>query len=83
MRIVFRPAPAFAIVGGHAGRASETIRGLWAGPGGGREVLTLAYPLILAHMSFTVQTFVDRLFLTWYSAEAVAERSPGSSPPSP
>jgi multidrug resistance protein, MATE family len=50
----------------------DLVRGLWNGPGGGREVLTLAYPLILAHMSFTVQTFVDRLFLTWYSAEAVA-----------
>jgi MATE family multidrug resistance protein len=35
-------------------------------------VLAVSYPLILAHMSFTVQTFVDRLFLTWYSAEAVA-----------
>jgi len=32
----------------------------------------LAYPLILAHLSFTLQTFVDRLFLTWYSPEAVA-----------
>ena len=53
-------------------RARGLVRGLWTGPGGGREVLTLAYPLILAHMSFTVQTFVDRLFLTWYSAEAVA-----------
>src|SRR5258706_10096870 len=48
------------------------VRQMWDGPGGGREVLALAYPLILAHMSFTVQTFVDRLFLTWYSAEAVA-----------
>src|SRR5882672_11896517 len=48
------------------------VRGLWEGPGGGREVLALGYPLILAHISFTVQTFVDRLFLTWYSAEAVA-----------
>ena len=44
----------------------------WEGPGGGREVLLMAYPLILGHMSFTIQTFVDRLFLTWYSAEAVA-----------
>jgi MATE family multidrug resistance protein len=35
-------------------------------------VLQLAYPLILSNMSFTVQTFVDRLFLTWYSAEALA-----------
>ena len=48
------------------------VRRFWEGPGGGSEVLRLAYPLILAHMSFTVQTFVDRLFLTWYSAEAVA-----------
>jgi MATE family multidrug resistance protein len=32
----------------------------------------VAYPLILAHMSFTLQTFFDRIFLTWYSAEAVA-----------
>jgi len=53
-------------------RPRDVFRGLWRGAGGGREVLTLAYPLILAHMSFTVQTFVDRLFLTWYSAEAVA-----------
>ena len=49
-----------------------TVRKGWDGPGGGREVLLMAYPLILGHMSFTIQTFVDRLFLTWYSAEAVA-----------
>jgi MATE family multidrug resistance protein len=35
-------------------------------------VALLAYPLILGHLSFTVQTFVDRLLLTWYSPEAVA-----------
>jgi len=45
---------------------------MWSGPGGGREVALIAYPLILGHLSFTLQTFVDRLFLTWYSAEAVA-----------
>jgi len=32
----------------------------------------MAYPLILSQLSFTVQTFVDRLFLTWFSPEAVA-----------
>jgi MATE family multidrug resistance protein len=47
-------------------------RPFWRGEGGGREVLILAYPLILSQMSFTAQVFVDRLFLTWYSAEAVA-----------
>jgi MATE family multidrug resistance protein len=50
----------------------ERAQVLWRGEGGGREMATLAYPLILAHLSFTIQTFVDRLFLTWYSAEAVA-----------
>jgi len=50
----------------------QSAERMWAGPGGGREVALLAYPLILGHLSFTVQTFVDRLFLTWYSAEAVA-----------
>jgi len=35
-------------------------------------VWVVAYPLILGHLSFTVQTFVDRLFLTWYSPAAVA-----------
>jgi MATE family multidrug resistance protein len=32
----------------------------------------MAYPLILSQLSFTIQTFADRLFLTWYSPEAVA-----------
>jgi MATE family multidrug resistance protein len=35
-------------------------------------VLALAYPLILTNVTFTVQVFMDRLFLTWYSVEAVA-----------
>jgi len=48
------------------------MRWLWREPGGGREVLLMAYPLVLGHMSFTIQTFVNRLFLTWYSTEAVA-----------
>ena len=51
---------------------SRRARTMWQGEGGGREMAILAYPLILGHLSFTVQTFVDRLFLTWYSAEAVA-----------
>jgi MATE family, multidrug efflux pump len=48
------------------------MRGHWGGAGGAKEVLVLAYPLVLAQMSFTIQTFVDRLFLTWYSPVAVA-----------
>ena len=48
------------------------LRTWWKGAGGGREVLALAYPLILSNITFTVQVFMDRLFLTWYSVEAVA-----------
>src|SRR5262249_36765942 len=43
----------------------------WDGPGGGKEVLGIAYPLILSQISYTLQTFIDRVFLTWWSAEAV------------
>jgi multidrug resistance protein, MATE family len=50
----------------------ERVASFAEGPGGGREVLRVGYPLILAQMSFTLQTFLDRLFLTWYSTEAVA-----------
>jgi multidrug resistance protein, MATE family len=48
------------------------MRGAWSGEGGAKEVWRVAYPLVLAQMSFTIQTFIDRLFLTWYSPEAVA-----------
>src|SRR5262245_60776126 len=51
-------------------------RAFWSGAGGGREVLAISYPLILSQMSFTVQTFVDRLFLTWFSPEAMAGAVP-------
>ncbi len=45
---------------------------LWHGDAGGREVLNLGFPLMLSMMSVTVQHFVNRIFLTWWSAEAVA-----------
>jgi MATE family multidrug resistance protein len=57
----------------HAGAAlASRFKGGWSGAGGAREVLVVSYPLILSNLSFTLETFLDRLFLTWYSAEAVA-----------
>jgi len=53
-------------------RGPGVLGGLWRGPGGVGEVLSIAYPLILSQISFTLQVFIDRLFLTWYSTEAVA-----------
>ncbi len=53
-------------------RLRQLARETWDGPGGGREVLRIGFPLILSQLSYTLQSFVDRLFLTWYSPEAVA-----------
>lgn len=45
-------------------------------PGGRREVIKIAGPLILATGSLTLTLFVDRLFLAWHSEAAVAAASP-------
>src|SRR5580658_9923794 len=50
----------------------------WRRPCGGREVLTLAWPLVVSTMSFTVMTFIDRMFLTHYSLSAVAAAMPAA-----
>ncbi len=41
-------------------------------------MVTLALPLVISTMSFTVMTFIDRMFLTWYSIDAVAAAMPAA-----
>ncbi len=48
----------------------------WHAKSGYREVLKLAIPLILSTSSISLQHFIDRMFLTWYSAEAIAASVP-------
>ena len=48
----------------------------WKIEGGYREVLVIAIPLILSTASWSVQHFVDRMFLTWYSPETIAAAMP-------
>ena len=48
----------------------------WSAAGGYRELLLLALPLILSTSSWSIQHFVDRMFLTWYSPEAIAASMP-------
>ncbi|MFT5368600.1 MAG: MATE family multidrug resistance protein [Candidatus Latescibacterota bacterium] len=48
----------------------------WAGDGGYKEVLKIAGPLILSMGSWSLMHFIDRIFLTWYSAEALAAAMP-------
>lgn len=44
--------------------------------GGYREVLRVAYPLIISMGSFTLMQFSDRMFLAWYSATAIQAALP-------
>lgn len=52
------------------------LRNRWKNPGGYREVLLLAFPLIISTGAWSIQHFVDRMFLTWYSPEAIAAATP-------
>jgi multidrug resistance protein, MATE family len=48
----------------------------WRAEGGYRQVLTLALPLILSTGSSSLQSFINRMFLTWHSAESLAAVMP-------
>ena len=54
----------------------QYLRKRWNSEGGYREVLVIAVPLILSTASWSVQHFVDRMFLSWYSPEAIAAAMP-------
>jgi MATE family multidrug resistance protein len=54
----------------------QKIRNRWKTVGGYREVFVVAIPLILSTATWSVQHFVDRMFLTWYSPEAIAAAMP-------
>src|SRR5688572_21663591 len=43
----------------------------WNGPGGGREVLGIAWPLILANSFATLQLMLDRVLLGWHNSDQV------------
>lgn len=52
------------------------LRNRWRADGGYREFLVIATPLVLSTASWSIQHFVDRVFLTWYSTEALAAAMP-------
>lgn len=51
-------------------------RGWWRRPCGGRAVLVVAAPLIVSTASWSVMHFCDRMFLLWYSPNAMAAALP-------
>jgi len=54
----------------------HVVAARWNADGGYRQLLTLAFPLILSTGSWSLQHFVDRMFLAWYSPEAIAASTP-------
>ena len=54
------------------------IRHRWRAAGGYREFLIIAFPLILSTATWSIQHFIDRVFLTWYSTEALAAALPAA-----
>lgn len=58
------------------GNPIHSLSNRWRGPCGYRELLAIAFPLILSTGAWSVQQFVDRIFLTWYSPEAIAAVMP-------
>jgi MATE family multidrug resistance protein len=45
----------------------------WSRPCGGREVLAIALPLVVSTMFWSIQWFVDRMFLMWHSTKELPE----------
>ena len=58
------------------GYIKDNLQRRWNGKGGYQEVITLTIPLVLSTSAWSVQHFVDRMFLTWYSNEAIAAAMP-------
>ena len=50
----------------------------WSRDCGGRDVLIVAYPLVLSSLSWTLLTFIDRIMLTWWSQDALAAAFPAA-----
>lgn len=48
----------------------------WYEKSGYYEILKIAFPLILSTGSWSLQHFIDRMFLTWYSPAAIAASLP-------
>ena len=56
----------------------ESAASWWGRPCGGRDVFRLAMPLVLSSLSWTLLTFIDRMFLMWWSEDALAASFPAA-----
>src|SRR4029453_15181904 len=51
---------------------TQRLRGWWRRPGGGAEVMRIAWPLIVSNSFWTIQILIDRILLSQQSSEAGA-----------
>ncbi|HZL91362.1 MAG TPA: MATE family efflux transporter [Pirellulaceae bacterium] len=59
-----------------SGRADEREDTWWTRECGPREVLQIALPLMISTGFWSIQWFVDRMFLMWYSSDAMTAALP-------
>ena len=52
------------------------FRKRWSRENGYKQVLLIAFPLVLSTGSWSIQQFVDRMYLSWYSPDALAAAMP-------
>ena len=52
------------------------LKSYWYSESGPAAVLSLAVPLVLSSSSWTIQLFIDRLFISWYSKDSIAAALP-------
>jgi multidrug resistance protein, MATE family len=59
--------------------ARRHVAGRFHNEGGYRDVLTVAIPLIFTTGSWALQHFIDRMYLNWFSKEAMAASMPAGN----
>jgi len=57
-------------------RLIQGLQPRWRAQGGYRQVLAMAIPLVLSTGSWTLQGFINRMFLAWHSPESLAAAMP-------
>ena len=57
-------------------KLTSSIRNRWRADGGYRQVLGMAIPLILSTGSWSLQGFINRMFLVWHSPVSLAAAMP-------
>lgn len=60
-------------------RLGDKIKQYWSVPNGYKQMLKIALPLVVSMGTATVMEVTDRLFLSYYSVEALAASVPASS----